>query len=115
MIALLAPEFDLAGSLALPNAAVNNPFNVIRRGSVTPTLDGGSVVYDTGASISDVTVTARVRGYTQQTAESLRYLCSYYPELILLTSFGVYMARPGFSTSGVDLTLQLRLLRRLDG
>lgn len=113
MIALSTPEVDLDGYLVL-GTRLENPYQVSRRGSVTATLDGGSVVYDTGASVSDVTVTARVDGYSRQQAQALRYLTSLYPELTLKSEIGVYAVRASFTTSKSTLTLQLRLLRRLD-
>lgn len=113
MISLSAPEYDPSGHVVLA-ARLNNPYQGSRRGSVTATLDGESAVYDTGYSVSDQTVTARLRKPSRALAQQLRYLVAYYPELILCAETGVYRARPSFSMGSGDINLQLRLLSRLD-
>ena len=40
MISLSAPTYDVAGTVLLLWARVNNPYDTQRRGSVTATLDG---------------------------------------------------------------------------
>jgi hypothetical protein len=113
MISLSATTYDVTGRLILPARAID-PYQAQRRGSVTATLDGESAVYDTGYSVSDITLTVRYRRPSRAQIITLQYLIAYYSELILCCESGAFMARPRFTISNDTLNLQLRLLRRLD-
>lgn len=114
MISLSATTFDIAGLLNLPAARANDAHQAMRRGSVTATLDGESAVYDTGYSISDITLNVSHRHPTKAQITTLTYLVAYYAEIILCCESGAFAARPQFVVRGDILSLQLRLLRRLD-
>lgn len=114
MISLSATTFDIAGLINLPRARASDAYQAGRRGSVTATLDGESAVYDAGYSVSDTTLTVTLRRPTQAQLTTLRYLVAYYVELILCCEAGAYATRAQFSQRGDTLSLQLRLLRRLD-
>lgn len=113
MISLSATTFDVAGRLILP-ARARDTFQAQRRGSVTATLDGESAVYDTGYSVSDTTLNVAYKRPTVAQITTLQYLVAYYTELILCCESGAFMTRPLFVVRGDTLSLQLRLLRRLD-
>lgn len=113
MISLSATTFDLAGRLILPARAAT-PYEAQRRGSVTATLDGGSAVYDTGYSVSDTTLEVEYRHPSAAQIVTIQYLIAYYAELILCCESGAFMTRARFAVRGDTLSLQLRLLRRLD-
>lgn len=113
-ITMSAPTYDPSGFVEL-DAEVENAYQAARRGSVTATLDGGSSVYDTGYSVSDQTVIARVRQPSEALLTQMRYLVALYPELYLSLMDGFYACRASFSTTAGDMDLNLRLLRRIDG
>ena len=113
MISLSATTFDLAGRLILPVRA-SNPYQAERRGSVTATLDGASAVYDTGYSVSDTTLSVAFRHPSAAQITTIQYLIAYYAELILCCEAGAFAARVQSVVRGDTLSLQLRLLRRLD-
>ena len=113
MISLSATSFDLVGHLRLP-ARARDAYQGQRRGSVTATLDGASAVYDTGYAVSDITLTVVYRRPTLAQITILQYLVAYYPELILCCESGAFAARGQYAVNNDILTLQLRLLRRLD-
>jgi hypothetical protein len=114
MISLSATTFDIAGLLNLPGARAADTWQGQRRGEVIATLDGDSVVYDTGYSVSDTTLSINHHHPTAAQITTLTYLVAYYAELILCCEAGVFAARPQFVVRGDILSLQLRLLRRLD-
>ena len=113
MISLSATAYDPNGRIIL-NARPENSYDTERRGEITATLDGGSWPHDGGWSVSDLTLRATLKSATRAQLETLRYLAAYYPELITCCETGVYRARLTFSTRGGNLSLQLRLLSRLD-
>jgi len=113
MISLSATTYDPAGALIVPGR-VSNPYDAQRRGSVTATLDGGVAVYDGGYSIADQTLKCTLSSPTQALLESLRYLVAYYGQVITCCETGAFLAVPSFSLAGRLLTLQLRLVSRLD-
>ena len=114
MISLSAPTYDPSGTVCLPAVRVKNPYDAQRRGSVTATLDGGVSVYDTGYSDSDLIFRAEVKHPSRALLVNLRYLIAYYAQLILCCETGCYAATVAASTSGDTLTLQLRVISRLD-
>ena len=114
MISLSAPTYDVAGTVLLPWARVNNPYDTQRRGSVTATLDGGVSVYDTGYSDADQTLRADIKHPSRALLISLRYLIAYYAHLVLCCETGCYSAVASFSASGDTLNLNLRVIARLD-
>jgi len=113
MISLSAPIYDAYGSLLL-RTRIKNPFDTVRRGSVTATLDGGVSVYDTGYSVADQLLTAQLNNPTRATIDTLRYLIAYYSGLTLSCETGCYEALASFTMTGINLNLQLRVIRRLD-
>lgn len=113
MISLSATSFDVAGAVVLPTRA-RDAFQAQRRGSVTATLDGSSAVYDTGYSVSDITLTAQYRHPTLAQITTIHYLVAYYTELIVCCESGAFAARVQYAVNNDTLTLLLRLLRRLD-
>jgi hypothetical protein len=113
MISLCAPEYDLAGSLRL-GARLQDVHQARRRGSVVATLDGESVVYDTGYALSDTTLSAEIKHPTTSIISALNYLVAYYAELIMSCETGCFAARAEYVVRRDTLFLQLRLLRRLD-
>lgn len=114
MISLSAPTYDIGGTVLLPWARVKNPYDTQRRGSVTATLDGGVSVYDTGYSDADQTLRAEVKHPSKALLVTLRYLIAYYAQIILCCETGCYSAVASFSASGDTLSLQLRVITRLD-
>lgn len=95
------------------NAIVSNPYQGQRRGSVTATLDGGSYSYDTGFSVSDLTVNATYSNPSKELLETLRYLVAYYANIVLSIDSGCYTAKLSFTQSGNKLALNFRLLSQL--
>jgi len=114
MISLSAPTYDLAGNVTLPWARVSNPYDTQRRGSITATLDGGVSVYDTGYSDADQTLRADIKRPSRALLVSLRYLIAYYAQIIVCCESGCYSAVVSFSASGDNLSLQMRVVSRLD-
>lgn len=114
MLSLSATSYDPNGALLI-DAFIDNPYQGERRGSVTATLDGSVSVYDTGYSIADQTVTARVNNPTKQTLETLTYLVAYYGQVILCFERGVFKSLVSFSVNSNVLTINMRLISRLDG
>jgi len=113
MISLSAPGYDPAGTLIL-NTRVNNPYEAKRRGSVTATLDGGSSVYDTGYSITDQTLNARIKRPTKSILLSLQYLTAYYGQIIVTCESGAFTCVPSYTVKGAQVSIQLRIIARFD-
>lgn len=113
MIGLSTPTADSAGSLILPIHA-NNPYDGQRRGSVTATLDGGSVSYDTGYSISDTTLSMTLKRPTKTMLLSLQYLVAYYGQLVLCSESGAFLGILSFTMSRDSVALSFRILSRLN-
>lgn len=113
MISLSATSFDVIGYLRLRARALD-AHQARRRGSVTATLDGASAVYDAGYSVSDTTLTAYFRNPSLAQITTIHYLVAYYPELILCCESGAFAARVQYAVNNDILSLQMRLLRRLD-
>jgi hypothetical protein len=113
MISLSATSYDPVGHLRL-RARARDAYQAQRRGSVTATLDGGSAVYDTGYAVSDTNLTVFYRRPTLAQITTIHYLVAYYPEVILCCESGAFAARAQYAVNNDTLTLQLRLLRRLD-
>lgn len=113
MISLSATSYDPNGALIVPGR-INNPYEARRRGSVTATLDGGVAVYDSGYSIADQTLKCTLSRPSKALLESLRYLVAYYGQVVTCCEIGAFLAVPSFTLAGNRLTLQLRLISRLD-
>lgn len=113
MISLSATSYDPNGALIL-HARFNNPYQGARRGSVTATLDGGVSVYDAGYSVGDQTLTTTLRSPSKTTLMILQYLVAYYGQIILTCETGVYSAILTFALNKNLLSLQVRLISRLD-
>lgn len=113
MISLSATSYDPNGALILATRP-SNLYQAERRGSVTQTLDGGVSVYDTGYSIADTTLQATLKHPTKALMTTLAYLVAYYGTVILCCETGAFTARISFALTGDTLSLQLRLLSRLD-
>lgn len=113
MIAFSAPTYDLVGRIVLPTRFTDE-YQARRRGSVTATLDGGSAVYDTGYSITDQTWTATLKHPKLVQLTTLRYLISYYAELVLCCESGAYIARIEMALKSDTLAISARPLSRLD-
>lgn len=113
MISLSATSYDPNGALIVPGR-INNPYQARRRGSVTATLDGGVVVYDAGYSIADQTLNCTVSNPSKALLETLQYLVAYYGQVITCCETGAFLAMLSFSVAGKMLTVQLRLVSRLD-
>lgn len=113
MISLSAITYDPAGT-AILKTRISNPYDTRRRGSVTATLDGGVYPYDTGFSEADQTFRASIKAPSQALLLSLRYLISYYSQVRLSCEAGCFTVIPEYAMNGAQLTLQLRVLSRLD-
>jgi hypothetical protein len=113
MISLSATTYDPDGAIIVPGR-ISNPYEAERRGTVTATLDGGVSVYDGGYSIADQTLKCTLANPAKTLLESLRYLVAYYGQVITCCEIGAFLAVPSFVMSGNRLTLQLRLVSRLD-
>jgi len=113
MISLSATSYDPNGAIII-DAIITNPYQAERRGSVTATLDGGSAFYDTGYSITDRTLSAQVINPEISLLQTLEYLVAYYGQVILSCELGCYVAVLSFSTSRNVLSINLRLVSRLD-
>jgi len=85
-----------------------------RRGSVTATLDGSVSVYDGGYSFADQTLKCSINRPSKVLLEALRYLVAYYGQVITCCEIGAFMAVPSFALVNDKLTIQLRLVSRLD-
>lgn len=114
MISLSATSYDPSGALMI-HARFENEYQGERRGSITATLDGGVAVYDTGYSISDQTLTARIKSPTKIMLDTLAYLVAYYGQVILSYEQGVYLSVLSFALNKNVVTINLRLISRLDG
>ena len=114
MISLSATSYDPSGAIII-HTRFENEYQAERRGSITATLDGGVAVYDTGYSISDKTLTARVKNPTKAMLDTLTYLVAYYGQVILSYSQGVFLAVLSFALNIDTLTINCRLISRLDG
>jgi len=113
MIGLSTPTYDISGAFILP-ARASNPYQGQRRGTVTATLDGGISVYDTGYSVGDQTLTATILYPTISLLDRLRYLVAYYGQIQVACESGLFLAIPSFALNAHMLTLNFRLIRRLD-
>ena len=113
MISLASPSYDPNGYIRL-DARPRNLYEGERRGSVTATLDGEVSVYDAGFSEADLTLKVALPNPTRATLVTLRYLIAYYSELVLCCEIGVYACRVSTTHDRAELSLSLRLLRRLD-
>lgn len=113
MISLSATSYDPNGTLVFP-VRFDNDYQGARRGSVTATLDGGVSVYDTGYSVGDQTLTATVRRPSKTTLTILQYLVAYYGQIIVSCETGVYSAILTFALNKNLLSLNVRLISRLD-
>ena len=113
MISLSATTYDPDGAIIVPGR-ISNPYEAKHRGTVTPTLDGGVAVYDGGYSIADQTLKCTLTQPSKTLLESLRYLVAYYGQVITCCEIGAFLAVPSFALNGNRLTLQLRLVSRLD-
>lgn len=113
MIGLSTPTYDPAGTLRL-RARPKNPFFGQRRTTVTATLDGGVSVYDGGYSIADQTLNVTLKRPTKELMIALQYLAAYYSQLTLCCESGAFSTAMSFTLSGDALTLNLRLVSRLD-
>jgi hypothetical protein len=113
MFSLSATTYDPNGAIIVPGR-ISNPYEAQRRGSVTATLDGSISVYDGGYTIADQTLKCTLTNPVKTLMESLRYLVAYYGQVITCCEIGAFLAVPSFSLNGNRLTLQLRLVSRLD-
>jgi hypothetical protein len=113
MIGLSTRVYDPNGALLVP-ARMENAYQAARRGTITATLDMRNSVYDAGYTVGDGAYTALVRRPSVRLLQQLTYLVAYYPDLIACTEIGVYTARIQFQQRLDTLTLNLRLLARLD-
>lgn len=114
MISISAPTYDPAGALLLPNQRLDNPYEGRRRGTVTATLDGGVSVYDAGFSIADRTLKARIPNPSKATLETLKYLVAYYSQVIVCCEIGCFSCRVDFSMNAAVLSINMRIISRLD-
>lgn len=114
MIGISTFDYDPSGSLLL-RERVENPFGAVRRGSVTATLDGGSVSYDTGFSVSDTTFRFSISHTTKTVLQQLQYLIAYYPELRLCCESGCFRGILAFpQMNGGTAALEFRVLEQLN-
>lgn len=113
MLSLSAPAYDPNGALLI-RGRIDNPYQGQRRGSITATLDGASSVYDAGYSISDQTLSLTLKYPPAALLTQLQYLTAYYGQVIATCETGAYRAILSFAQRNALLTLQLRLIRRLD-
>jgi len=114
MISLSSETFDVNGALLLPFSRISNTYESFRRGSVTATLDGGCSVYDTGYSITDLTLRATLKNVSQSTLVTLQYLVSHYTQLICCIESGCFLVIPSFTTQNNQASLSFRIIDQLD-
>lgn len=113
MIGLSTETYDVSGAVLLPIHLLN-PYESARRGSVTATLDGGCAVYDTGYSVTDLTLRATLRNVTQATLVALRYLVTHYQQIVCSVEFGCFLVVPSFTAQTNSVSLSLRIIDQLD-
>lgn len=113
MLSLSATAYDPNGALLI-RGRISNPYQGQRRGSVTATLDGESSVYDAGYSVSDQTLSLTLKYPAKLMLTQLQYLVAYYGQVIATCETGAYRAVLTFAQRNEILTVQLRLIRRLD-
>lgn len=114
MISLSSPTYDINGHISI-DAYFDNPFEARRRGSVTATLDGGASYYDTGYSITDLTLRATINNPTKETLETLRYLVAFYSQIVVACEIGVFRAVLDISMQKLNsATIRCRLLTQLN-
>lgn len=111
MIGLATTTYDPNGALLI-NTRPKNSYSAMRRGSVTATLDGASSVYDTGYSVSDITLTATVKNPTQTLLTKIQYLVVYYGQILISCDMGCYTAVPESTLLQDTLTLKFRLVTK---
>lgn len=111
MIGVSALSYDPNGAFWI-DARLKNPYEGSRRGSVTPTLDGGVAHYDAGYSPADVTFTATVVYPPLWLLQGMRYLVAHYTQLIIGCESGCFRVVPSYVLSGEALTLRFRVLEQ---
>ena len=112
MISLTTFEFDVNGHIVI-QARPKNLYEGARRGSVTATFDGVSH-YDTGYFVSDKTLFVTVQRPNKTLLEQLQYLIAHYPAVRLSCETGSYRCTVSYGLSNTTLSLQLRILERLN-
>jgi hypothetical protein len=112
MISFSAPEYNPIGALII-HREPEDLFAAQRRATVTPTLDGGVSVYDTGYSVADRTIRLRLKKPTLMQIGALSYLIQLYPRLIISTRAGCYRGLAEYQVTGDTLTVQIRLTEEL--
>ncbi len=113
MISLSATSYDPSGTIVMSSRVIN-AYEAQRRGSVTATLDGSVSVYDGGYSFADQTLKCSINRPSKVLLEALSYLVAYYGQVITCCEIGAFMAVPSFALVNDKLTIQLRLVSRLD-
>ena len=114
MISIAATSYDPNSSIVFYDISPINYLDGQRRGNVTATLDGNSVVYDTGYSISDQTIKAVINGVTKEQLQLFLYLVSHYQQVILICESGAFNAVFSFTSNKSDWNLNFRLVKQLN-
>ena len=94
MIHLTAIDFDLFGFLTLHEMPSSELSRVNRRSNRVPTLDGGSVLNDTGHSPSDRTFRILWRIRSQAEIDSVRRMLKLHRFIRVATREGLFDALP---------------------
>lgn len=113
MLSLSATSYDPNGAVLIRGRIIN-PYHGQRRGSVTATMDGGASVYDAGYSVSDQTLSLTLKYPAKTLLTQLQYLVAYYGQVIAICETGAYSAVLTFALNKNLLSLNVRLISRLD-
>lgn len=95
-VTLATKTIDLAGYRRIKINPANffELFGLEKRGTVTPTLDGGAVPFDAGAVYAGKTMTIRAAEPDEDVYIFFRHLCEYYTEIILHCYEGSFTVFP---------------------
>lgn len=111
---VFSPSYDPLGFLSLTLADDIGFLNVGRRVNVIPTLDGGVVVDDGGATDKDRTFSLASRLKSRLDAEQIKYMTLNHPQLNVSLRDGCFRTVPlSVEFSDISCTWTLRVIERL--
>lgn len=102
--------FDLDGHIDIDARSVSVT-TARRRASRTPTLDGGTEVYDIGFAHGDRSVLIELSP-TAETEEKLLYITENHPRVYIGCHEGCFLAIPEYSPDGENATFTGRIISK---
>jgi len=116
MIGLATEIFDVVGNMVFENADKLDVLNDsgYRRCSRTATLDGGCVIYDTGYSVSDVTLKIKDDEAMKRQIDFAKYLVENYGAIIVTTKDGAFLGVPAsWKYDGKTLVMEIMVTEKI--